>query len=145
VALQMLHPHTSLLLDQIMAKFFDTIRGDDDKEAVALACTHSQKSSRTLLCSIFCKLLFASFLCPWQAHILTSPLCSKFHTRVLTVPNFVFVGEAISQTLPLVGGFCMQKNLAQIVELLRLLFDQKTPCQVIYIFNIKLSGEVYLN
>jgi hypothetical protein len=24
-------------------------------------------------------------------------------------------------------------NLAQIVELLRLLFDQKTPCQVIYI------------
>jgi hypothetical protein len=30
-----------------MAKFFQTIRHDDDKEAVALACTHSQKSSIT--------------------------------------------------------------------------------------------------
>jgi hypothetical protein len=57
----MLHPHTSLLLDQIMAKFFDTIRGDDDKETVALACTHSQKSFRILLCSIFLNFLFASF------------------------------------------------------------------------------------
>jgi hypothetical protein len=34
-------------------------------------------------------------------------------------------------------GFCMQKNLAQIVELLRLLFEQKAPCQVIYILIFK--------
>ena len=32
VALQMLHPHTSLLLDQLMAKLFMTIKNDDDKE-----------------------------------------------------------------------------------------------------------------
>ena len=75
VAQQILHPHTSLLLDQVMAKFCECIKNDDDKETVALAC------------------------------------------------------EAISQTLPLVGGFCMQKNLAQLVELLRLLFDQRTACQ----------------
>jgi hypothetical protein len=75
VALQMVHPHTSLLLDKLMAHFFMVIKHDDDKEAVALAC------------------------------------------------------EAIATTLPVVGAFCMQKNMAQLMEVLQLLFGEKCPCQ----------------
>lgn len=73
--MQLVHPHTALLLDNVMDKFMLTIKKDDDKETVALAC------------------------------------------------------EAIAATLAAVGGFCMQKNLVQIVEVLKMLFSEKAPCQ----------------
>ena len=37
--------------------------------------------------------------------------------------------EAISATIPVVGAFCMQKNLPQLMEALQLLFGEKAPCQ----------------
>jgi len=75
VAQQMLAPHTSIMLDKVMQNFFTTIKRDDDKETVALAC------------------------------------------------------EAISATIPLVGAFCMQKNMAELMKLLAMLFEEKTECQ----------------
>lgn len=75
LAQQMVHPHTSLLLDKVMAHYLQCIKSDDDKETVALAC------------------------------------------------------EALCATIPLVGGFCMQKSLAQIAQVLTQLFDEKAACQ----------------